>query len=288
MAELAAPAYTVYSAPEVTAKLDRAYLRFSRGKTTVVCLRGPSGAGKTLHAMKLAAEKGLPFKKFETQGLRDFVDWFGARDLSEVNGATVSEYLPSDLAVCIDANGPYGGIPRLILLDEITRAETAAALNAILALTDGHGTVYVPDARKSITVDPTVMWVFTANIGSNFNGALPLDTAVSNRVNKWVVVDYPDAATEAKIVSEQAAIPHTTSVKLVQVAAQLRAMATRGDLPIGPSTRQLVAVGDAIFDGATPIEAFEEGYAHDSQLSLEGGNASDYFAAMRVIEHSLR
>lgn len=288
-AELARKPYAVHVDSSVQRKLAAAYAGFVKtNDTTVVCFRGPSGAGKTLTAMDFASANGLPFAKFEVQGMRDFADWYGSVGLSESNGASVTAYVPSDLSVAIDANGPYGGIPRLILLDEVTRAETAGALNALLALTDGHGTVYVPDARKSIVVDSQVMFVFTANIGSGFNGALPLDTAVANRVTSWITVDYPTPSVEAKIIGEQSGVDAAMSAKFVQVATQLRAMANRGDLPAAPSTRQLVRVGKALFNGLSAVEAYEVGFADDAALSHEGGADSDKTKAMTTINAALR
>jgi len=287
-AELASKPYAVHTDPSVQRRLAAAYNGFAKGKLTIVALRGPSGAGKTLAAMDLAVTKGLPFAKFETQGMRDFGDWYGTVGLTESNGASVTGFNPSDLTVAIDANGIYGGIPRLILIDEVTRADTAGALNALLALLDGHGTVYIPDARKSITVDPMVMFVLTANIGTGFNGTLPLDRAVSNRVKSWVMVDYPSPTVEAQIIAEQGGVPAATAAKVAQVATQLRAMANRGDLPVGPSTRQLVAVGEAISNGLTPVEAYEVGFVYEGGMSTEGDGDSDIDKAMLTINAALR
>ncbi len=291
-AELAPKPWAVHLSPEVTRKLEAAYAEFATSTEgpVVAMLRGPSGAGKTLAAMNLAATKGLPFAKFEVAGLRDFSDWFGSVSLREVNGHVVTDYVPSNLAEAIRLDGPYGGIPRLVVLDEMTRCETPSAQNAATALHDNTGTVYIPDARKSITIDPAVLFVWTANIGSMFSSAGTLDAALANRVSHNIMVDYAEPKVEALIVGEQSGVDAAMSAKIVQVATQLRAMASRGELGSnsGPSTRQLVRVGKAVANGLTPIEAYEVGFAHEASLSAEGGNESDIASAMRVINNSLR
>jgi MoxR-like ATPase len=255
----------------------------------VIGLRGPSGAGKTLTGMNLASANGLPFAKFEVPAMRDFSDWFGTVSLKETDtGKVVTEFTPSDFCEAIRLDGPYAGLPRLILLDEFNRAETQSAMNALLAVTDGSGSVYIPDARKSIVVDPAVMWVVTLNIGAGFTGTGTLDRALANRVTDWINVDYPTLQVEVEIVSEQAAITQQVASPLVRVATQLRAMANRGEIPEGVSTRQLVRIGKAVKHGLSAAEAYEVGFANNAAFSREGGADSDFDRIMVPVNQALR
>lgn len=286
--ELSRRPFAVHTDPSVAAKLNTLYAEFSDGHLTVAALRGPSGAGKTLSAMELAASKGLPFAKFEVQGMADFIDWFGAVDLKEVNGQVITQFVPSDFYEAVRADGPYAGVARLILLDEITRTPTAQALNALMAVLDNSGSVYIPSAKRSITIDPAVMFVVTANIGAGFTGTVITDTALNNRVTGWITVDYLPEGTEAKVVAEQGGIDNALALQIVKVAAQLRAVVARGELPVAPSTRQLVRVARHVKYGLTPIAAYEVGFADDAAISREGGAQSDFTKVMAAVNAGLR
>lgn len=267
--------------------LSDAVTSFLAGKRTAALLRGPSGAGKTLAAQTVALRNGLPFRKFDVAGMRDFGDWTGTVSLRETTSGIVTDFSPSQFAEAIMVDGPYGGIPRLVLLDEITRAETAGSMNGLTAILDGTGTLYVPDARKSIHIDPMVMFVFTANIGASFTGTVELDEAIANRITHWVVVDYPSAAVEANILIEQGGLDKATADKVVAVATTIRAMAQRGEIDSSISTRQLVEVANRVtVSKRTLVDAFRVSYIQ--RLSPEGAAASDVAKVTMTVNAALR
>jgi nitric oxide reductase NorQ protein len=265
---------TVHVEPKVQRKLEAAYAGFLRGERTVVALRGPSGAGKTITAEWLAQKHDLPFWKVDVAALRDFSDWVGSMSLRPgPNGDVITEFVPSQFAEAIASDGPYGGIPRIVLLDDATRAETAGAMNALIPTLDGRGSIYVPDARKSIAIDPAVFFIATMNIGSGFTGAVTMDAAVANRATGWLEVSYPSNTVEATILVEQTGVDRPSATKLVAVALQVRAMAQRGEIETGVSTRQLVATAHHVVSGLNLVEAcefgFGESYSPDGEASSE-------------------
>lgn len=266
--------------------LNEAVASFRSGKRTVVLMRGPSGAGKTLAARTVAMMNGLPFKKFDVAGMRDFGDWTGTVSLRDSGSGVVTAFSPSQFAEGIMADGPYSGIPRMVLLDEVTRAETAGSMNALTGVLDGTGTLYVPDARKSINIDPAVLFVCTANIGAIYGGTVNLDEAIANRVTHWVVCDYPAAGVEVTILTEQAGVTPQVAQKLVNTAAQVRAMAVRGEIEFSISTRQLVEVGHRVTNGRQLVDAFRVSYIQ--RLSPEGDAASDVAKVKSAVNASLR
>src|SRR5215471_11219256 len=286
--------------------LNDAIQAFEDGEAVTVVLRGPSGTGKTLAAQTVALQNGLPFVKFDVAGMRDFGDWTGTVSLRESNGVVITDFTPSRFAEAVMIDGPYAGIPRLVILDEATRAETSGSMNALTGILDGTRTVYVPDARKSIVIDPAVIFVMTANIGAQFHGTVELDEAIANRATHWIVVDYPDTKSEVLALQEQSSskpvqtskpIPPRTRTqpvvvsqaaaqKLVSVADQIRAMAARGEIDSSISTRQLVQVAKAVGRGRLPIDAFRVAYIQ--RLSAEGGNASDVTKVTTTVEAALR
>jgi len=272
--------------------LSGAVHSFMSGDDTVALLRGPTGAGKTLAAQTVALQNGLPFRKFDVYAMRDFADWTGAVSLHETpSGNVITDFAPSLFAEAIRADGPYGGIPRLVLLDEFTRAETAGSQAALFAIFDSSGsgpaTLYVPDARKSIVVDPAVMFVLTANIGAEFTGTLPIDSALQDRVTHWIVVDYPNPTEEATILVEQTGIDHTTAKQFVSVGNQIRAMRNRGEIEFSISTRGLVSVANKfVTEQRTKVDSFRVGFIQ--RLSAEGGTASEVAKVTSTVNATLR
>jgi MoxR-like ATPase len=266
-------AMTVWQSAETRAALDAAHDGFVAGDRTFVVLRGPSGSGKTIAAMDLAARQDLPFWKVDVAGLRDFDAWAGYKvPVTDSDGKMSLEYVPSQFVEAIRMDGPYGGIPRLVLLDEITRVESASALNALLPVLDGTGTLYVTDAQKSIPIDPAVMFVATANMGSAFSGTVTLDPAFVNRSTHTVLVGFAPLASEAKVVADQTGVHSALATALVRGAQQCRAIADRGEVPVPVSTRQLVAAAKAVLRGLEPLPAAM--VAFGNTYSDEGGSES--------------
>lgn len=278
--------FSVWQDASTKRKLQAALDGHLSGDRTFVVLRGPTGSGKTISAMDLAARNALPFWKVDVAGLRDFGDWAGYNQPSSVDGVLTLDYVPSQFITAIDADGPYAGITRMVMLDEITRVETAGALNALLPVTDGTGSLYVSDAKRSIRVDPAVIFVATANIGAAFSGTVTLDIAFVNRATHTVPVGFPPKTSEVKVIMEQSSIDRETATRLVTVAHQTRIIAATGEIPVGVSTRQLVAAAKAVMTGLLPLEAAETAFA--DTYSDEGGSTSHRAKVLQAVNGSLR
>lgn len=268
------PGFKVYHDPAVDARLSRAVARHRSGERTVVLISGPTGVGKTLTAQAVAHREGLPFLKVDAAGMVTFADWAGAVTLDESATGIVTRYAPSVVVEAVRADGPYAGIPRMVLVDEVNRVSGTSALNALMPLTDGSGTLYVPDARTAIPVDPAVIWVLTANLGSQYAGTATLDAALRNRVTSNIEVGYPSPRDEARMLTEQGGCSLPVAEALVKVATQVRAISASGKIAApGVSTRQLISAAAEVRFGATALEgaltAFVDAY------DGEGGNASE-------------
>ncbi len=259
---------------ETRGRLDSALTGFIEGDPTFIVLRGPAGSGKTQAVLAVAAEYQLPTATFPVQALRDFADWAGSVMLRESAGASVTEYVPSQFIEAVSVDGPYAGIPRLVLLDEITRAETSGALNALLPVLDRQRALYVPDAKRTVFVDSAVAFAATANIGHDYTGTIELDTAFADRVTTWVRCDYTDAVTEARILIEQGGVTADEADQLVRIAAQLRAVAERLEIKRGVSTRALIEAAKHVRRRkVSPVQACLAGFG--DYYSDEGGTNSD-------------
>jgi hypothetical protein len=141
------------------------------------------------------------------------------------------------------------GKPCIIHVDELTRTETPAALNAFMGLLDETGTLLVPDANAVLTMPKGILVVATANIGPEFVGTLPLDGAVRQRFPYGIRMANPSEAIEAKLLVTRTGVSNEVAVALVRMANQQRQH--RDDSQQYPSgaiisTRILLSIGKRI------------------------------------------
>lgn len=165
------------------------------GHFQVIAMVGPSGTAKTHAAQYLTHEEGLRWVKFDASGAVEPGDWFGT--VAVANGSTVM--LPSDLLAALVVPGE-----RTLIVDEMNRSNVRA-LNALLPILDGSGTVVVPQTGQSVPINTDVMIVITANIGFQYGGTEPLDEAVRTRVTAWLDSDYLSEADEVALLMERVA-----------------------------------------------------------------------------------
>lgn len=280
------PGFAVHHDPVMAADLKREAKLHAAGHRTVVLITGPTGTGKTLTAKHIAAEEGLPFLKVDAAGMATFADWVGAVSLKEGQDGVVTAFAPSLLLEAIRADGPFGGIRRMVLIDEVNRVPQGQSLAAIMPMTDGQGTIYVPDAQLSIPVDPAVMWVLTANMGSAYSGVVHVDPAIMNRVTSHLEVRYATAQSETAMLVEQAGCSPSIAAALVRVATQVRAVYDSGKIASpAVSTRQLIEAARKCSVGADPIHACELAFAN--AYSAEGGNDSERAVVMVAVRATL-
>jgi nitric oxide reductase NorQ protein len=281
------PGFAVHHDATMLADLKREAKLHASGRRTVVLISGPTGTGKTLTAKHVAADEGLPFLKVDAVAMATFFDWVGGVGLTSGEGVH-TEFQPSLLLEAIRADGPFGGIRRMVLIDEVNRVTQGSSLGAIIPMTDGQGTVYVPDARQSIPVDPAVMWVMTANIGAAYSsGTVQVDPAIMNRITSHLEVRYPAAVAERQMLVEQGGCTQSIADALIKAAAQVRAVYDSGAIATPPvSTRQLIEAAAKVAAGCDPIHACELAFAHN--YSAEGGADSERSKVMVAVNAVLR
>lgn len=256
------------------------------GHPMVVAMVGPSGAGKTHAVHSLSAEEGLDVVKFDASGVIEPGDWFG----TVVLDGDGTRFVPSDLLVALTLPGA-----RTLLLDEMNRANPRA-LNALLPVLDGSGTVTIPQSGQRQRLNPDVQIVLTANIGSAFLAAEPLDEAVRTRVSAWNLIGHLNATDEAALLRERIAgakrrkrpgvaefdpsafayVPERLTAyyatTLAKMGAKVRQAAQNGSHP-PVSTRQLLAAGHMIAAGLPARLAIDAAVLNG--YSAEGGDSSE-------------
>ena len=221
------------------------------GKPAAVLLTGPAGTAKTMLVRSFAASLGVPYLKVDAGAIRTADDWAGAFRQDPNTKTWAHRWSPFAQAL-------RAGLPCILHVDELTRTESPAALNAFMGLLDESGTLLVPDANAVLTMPKGILVVATANIGPEFVGTLPLDGAVRQRFPYGVRMAYPTEATEAKLLVNRTGITLDIAERLVRMATQQRMH--RDDAQQYPSgavisTRVLLSIADRIAIGAEPRSA---------------------------------
>ncbi len=225
--------------------LNRSWQLRQQGKLGAVLVTGPAGTAKTMLVRAFAHSLGVDFLKVDCSAIRTADDWSGAFRQDPNTKTWAHQWSPFAKAL-------RAGRPCIILLDELTRTESPAALNALLGLFDESGTLLVTDANTVLRLPKGVMVVATANIGPEFVGTLPLDGAVRQRFGRGVRMEYPTEAIEAKLLVDRCGVTRETADALVRMAVQQRMH--RDDAQLYPSgnvvsTRLLLGMAEGISYG---------------------------------------
>ena len=218
------------------------------GDPAAVLLTGPAGTAKTQLVRAFAAYLGVPYLKVDAGAIRTADDWAGAFRQDPNTKTWAHQWSPFAQAVRL-------GVPCILHVDELTRTESPAALNAFMGLLDETGTLSVPDANTVLTMPKGILVVATANIGPEFVGTLPLDGAVRQRFPYGVRMTFPAEAAEAKLLVGRTGVSADIAMALVRMAVQQRLH--REDAQQYPSgaiisTRVLLSIAKRIAKGRDP------------------------------------
>ena len=232
--------------------LEDAWHIAQQGKPAAVLLTGAAGTAKTMLVRAFAAYLGVGYLKVDAGAVRTADDWAGAFRQDPNTKTWAHRWSPLAQAL-------REGKPCIIHVDELTRTETPAALNAFMGLLDETGTLLVPDANAVLTMPKGILVVATANIGPEFVGTLPLDGAVRQRFPYGVRMTNPSESVESTLLKKRTGITEEVAVALVRMANQQRQH--RDDAQQYPSgaiisTRILLSIAKRIaMRNADPREA---------------------------------
>jgi hypothetical protein len=234
-------------------KMAAAWSRHQTGVSTVLALVGPAGTGKTSLVWDLAAEKRLGVFQFDCAGATTTADWFGSTVLDKDG----TRFAFSSFIEAIREDGEYGDEERIVLLDELNRAETSAALNALMSILTKR-TAYIPEAGITIRVSRNVFFAVTMNRGSAYSGTVNLDAALIERLEGWLRLDFlPEADEVALVTTRVPGIKTEDAARLIKAARQVREVADRGEVRKSVSTRMVLAAASFAVAGLSLREAAE-------------------------------
>jgi len=269
---------------EMLEDLDLHWKLHVQGHRQILAMVGPTGTGKTSLAFNLAARKGVGIMVFDAVGAREFGDWVGTTHLRD--GKT--EFIASGFLDAIDADGPYAGMHRIICIDEVNRAESSGALNALMPVLHGFGSIYVPEIGKGVNVDPTAMVIMTANRGSQYAGTVGLDRALADRVTAWFKLEYLTNGTEVDVVVSRSGCTEEQATALCKAGDSIRRADERGELPEGGgiSTRAVIEAAIKVNGGALLHRAATRAWV--GLYPEEGGSSSESAIVQTAIDGALR
>jgi len=226
-------------------ELQDAWDTAQSGEVAATLITGPAGTAKTMVVRGFAASLGVPYLKVDAGSVRTVDDWSGMLRQDPATKTWSHRWSPFALAL-------RAGVPMVIHVDELTRTDTPAALNAFMGLLDETGTMLVPDANTVLRMPKGILLVATANIGPEFVGTLPLDGAVRQRFPFGFRMAPPPESHEAKLLVRRTGVSEDVAVRLVRLADEQRKH--RDDAQLYPSgavisTRVLLAAARKIAKG---------------------------------------
>ena len=232
---------TFWISEENKAALARIAARSLSGQNMNVLICGPKGCGKTTMVREFAARHQRPFFEIHCGTCLDAEQWFGKDRLSN----SQTHYQKARFIDALETPNT------VILLDELNRSHPEV-LGAILGLLDWRRSIWNDDLGYQVHVAPGVCFFATINEGEDYFGTNPLDAALRDRFSRILEASYPPFENEIQLLMNLG-LSKSWAEKLTSFANTLRS----AHLPIAISTRQLVAAGEELSDGASFRVALE-------------------------------
>ncbi len=203
-------------------------------------IKGPTGCGKTRFIEHMAAKLGRPLYTIACHDDLTAADLVGRHLIGD--GETYWHDGPLSKAVREGA---------ICYLDEVVEArkDTTVVLHP---LSDDRRILPIERTGEVLKAPPQFMLVVSYNPGyQNLLKGMKPSTRQRFLAMRF---DYPDIATETKIIQQETSIDIETSSQLIEIAHALRALKDH-DLEESASTRLLVYAATLIKSGLDPIEA---------------------------------
>jgi len=242
-----------------------------------VLLIGPSGSGKSEVAYLAAKAASEPIDAFNFGATSEpRLTLIGATHFNKEEGTWFAE---SRFVKAIRRD--HG----VVLLDEITRASLDAG-NILLPLLDRQGYLPLDEGEGSPVIHrgKKCAMLATANVGMTYTGTTAMDTALKQRFQTIIAMDYPPPKQEKDILLGRCqGLSKTAADGLVKVATNQRQLA-RADEQFQEeiSTRMLLAAGEKMGAGMDYKFACQTSIVNF--FSNDGGEMSERAQVMQILQ----
>lgn len=199
---------------------------------------GPTGCGKTAALVDIAKAEGREPVVFHMAGVHDPEAMFYG--VTQLDGGNTSFVLSLFAKTCQAEN-------QVLILDEINRASSAVQ-NTCLSLMDWQGEMALDvgagrTAERKIRVHPSNTIVATANVGSAYCHAGPIDPAFAGRCHV-IRMSYPK---DERPLLE--GLPRTAADRILKITRKVRREYAKGTLDATLTSRALVKIRDLVARG---------------------------------------
>jgi len=235
-----------------------------------VMLIGDTGTGKTEIVKHLAKAMS---KDLHIQDMGTVQDAQSALlGVHTLNKLGISEFKPAPFVGYIQK-------PGIVLLDELSRAPLAAN-NILFPCLDARRYLPVDVAHEEedqrIDIHDGVVFIATANIGSEYSGTNALDRALLDRFFP-VETSYPAEADEIKILMVRTGVEEKAAKAIVKVANEVRKQYKEQDLSTSISVRHTLQTAALVVDGfdltnsmqAVVMPLFEDGIGSSERSKVK-------------------
>lgn len=182
-------------------------------------LVGPAGCGKTTFGIQFAARYKRPCYIIDCQTLREGLSLFGNKTVDKDGIRWVFSQFVKAVRT-----------PRaVIILDELNRV-APMSMNTSIPLLDDRRSLWFDEAGEEIKVADGVTFFTTMNIGVEFSGTESHDSAIDDRFEYVIPVDYIDPVSESNLLQKKHGIPANIANNLCEIASIVRSKYKAGSV----------------------------------------------------------
>jgi MoxR-like ATPase len=215
-----------------------------------IMLEGHTGVGKTTLLYEMAHDAGKKLIRVNLNGQTGKEDFVGQHLVRATEHGPETYFVYGVLAEAM-RTGEW------LVCDEINAALPEILFVLQSALDDDRAIKLVENGGEVITAHPDFRFFATMNPSDEYAGTKELNGALKSRFGLWVLIEYPDGATEQEILVDRTGLDAAQAAIMVQLAQTLRKAKESGLCYMTISTRDLLRWAELTRELKNRGEAFK-------------------------------